>query len=143
MVHRDLKLQNILLASKDSYDIRVADFGFSSFFDPKKGFTEIVGTPMFMAPELLKEEQYDEKVDIWSIGIITYMLLSGRAPFSGKTKKDMHNLILATEINVNKKYFDEISSEAKDFIKKCCTKNQINRPTAADLLKHPWIVKQM
>ena len=78
MVHRDLKLQNILLDQKGSFDIKVTDFGFSSFFDPKKGLNDIVGTPLFMAPELIKEQKYNEKVDIWSIGIMTYMLLCAK-----------------------------------------------------------------
>ena len=86
IAHRDLKLENILFTSKDknNLDVRVADFGFSSFFDPKEGFTDMMGTPMFMAPEMFKREKYNEKVDIWSIGILTYEFLVGKPPFESR-----------------------------------------------------------
>ena len=85
IVHRDLKPENILLTSKDlkAFDCKITDFGFACFFEPTKGLEISLGSAMYMSPELIKRDNYNEKVDIWSIGIITYMLLSGRAPFSG------------------------------------------------------------
>jgi len=76
-----------------------------------------------MAPELIKQVKYNEKVDIWSIGIITYMLLSGRAPFSGSTKEKMKLAIVTKEIDLTKSYFNNVSQDAKDFIKAACNKD--------------------
>ena len=91
VTHRDLKPENILLESKDlnSLDIKISDFGFSCFFDPTKGLNLVLGTPLYMAPEIILRKNYNEKVDIWSIGIITYMLLSGQSPYNGKTKEQI------------------------------------------------------
>ena len=88
VTHRDLKPENILLESKnvDTLDVKIADFGFSCMFDPEIGLDLVLGSPLYMAPEIIKGEVYNEKVDIWSIGVITYMLLSGRNPFPGRTK---------------------------------------------------------
>lgn len=96
IIHRDLKPENILLESKkvDNFDIKISDFGLSCFFDPKKGLGDHVGSPSYMAPEIIKGEKYNEKVDIWSIGVITYILLTGRLPFNGKTPDEKKRLIV-------------------------------------------------
>jgi calcium-dependent protein kinase len=88
LTHRDLKPENILLESKDmeKLDVKIADFGFSCIFDPEEGLDLVLGSPLYMAPEIIQNQVYNEKVDIWSIGVITYMLLSGSNPFPGKTK---------------------------------------------------------
>ena len=85
ITHRDLKPENILLESKDknNLDIKISDFGFSCFFDPQKGLDLVLGSPLYMAPEIILNKNYNEKVDIWSIGVISYMLLTGRNPFPG------------------------------------------------------------
>lgn len=85
ITHRDLKPENILLESKDNnnLDIKISDFGFSCFFDPEKGLELVLGSPLYMAPEIILNKTYNEKVDIWSIGVISYMLLTGRNPFPG------------------------------------------------------------
>jgi serine/threonine protein kinase len=75
-----------------------------------------LGSPMFMAPELFARKSYNEKVDIWSIGIITYMLLSGCAPFDGKDQKAVERQVLHKEVNLETRYIKHISIEAKDFI---------------------------
>ena len=90
-----MKPENILLESKDvnNLTVKISDFGFSCFFDPEKGLDLVLGSPLYMAPEIIKISEnkaakgtYNEKVDIWSIGVITYMLLTGRNPFPGKSK---------------------------------------------------------
>lgn len=84
-----MKPQNILLASrnKDCFDIKIADLGFAKKFDKKEGMDTCLGTPLYMAPELVKEQKYSEKVDVWSLGVIVYQLLSGVTPFDGKNLK--------------------------------------------------------
>ena len=70
-------------------NIRIADFGFSCIFDPTFGLDLILGSPLYMAPEIIKGYTYNEKVDIWSTGVITYMLITGKNPYPGKSKKDI------------------------------------------------------
>jgi calcium-dependent protein kinase len=96
VTHRDLKPENILLESKnlDNLEVKIADFGFSCVFDPHDGLKTVLGSPLYMAPELVKAEGYDSKVDIWSIGVISYMLLSGRSPFPGQDKKQINHMIV-------------------------------------------------
>ena len=86
-MHRDLKPENILL--DDTYDnlnIKLTDFGFARYFDPSEGSDTQLGSPIYMAPEIIKGKNYNSKVDIWSLGIITYFLLSGRPPFRGRSR---------------------------------------------------------
>lgn len=75
------------MVSKDvsNLDLKITDFGFSCFYDPKQSMTMALGSPLFMAPEVLAQESYTEKVDIWSIGVIAYNLLTGKYPFSGSS----------------------------------------------------------
>lgn len=89
-MHRDLKPENILLESDevDDLDIKLSDFGFATYFKPDgEGESLHCGSPLYMAPEILNFEEYNERVDIWSTGVIAYILLSGTAPFYGSDKK--------------------------------------------------------
>ena len=88
-MHRDLKPENILLEDTYEYDkIKLIDFGESVSFEKGKPQTDVVGTPYYIAPEVLKKS-YDEKCDMWSIGVITYILLSGTPPFGGRNEKQI------------------------------------------------------
>lgn len=89
IIHRDIKPENILMESSDpsNLNIKITDFGFAKFYDPSKGGLEdTLGSPLYMAPEIIKKVPYDEKVDVWSIGVIAYIILTGRPPFLGKIK---------------------------------------------------------
>ena len=96
ITHRDIKPDNILVdrsqGDKDEITVKVIDFGISCQFDPKKKLTLGVGTPYYVAPEVLVKE-YDEKVDIWSAGVILYILLSGQAPFDGRNNTEIYTKI--------------------------------------------------
>ena len=94
-----------------------------------------------MAPEIHRRQQYNEKVDIWSTGVITFMLISGRNPFPGKSKKDVKQQILFKNIDLNKPYFSNASKNVKDFILKALNRNIDARWSAEQLLQHPWIVE--
>ena len=87
IVHRDLKPENILLVSKNQkiFSLKLADFGFAKKLRHNKKETRRCGSPYYMAPELVSGKPYDFKADIWSIGVITYLLLSGKPPFEGET----------------------------------------------------------
>ena len=89
IVHRDLKPENILLEQNKEYDqIKIIDFGTSLVYDPSKQLDEKLGTPYYIAPEVLNKS-YNSKCDIWSVGVITYILLSGQPPFNGENDKDI------------------------------------------------------
>ena len=105
-------------------EIRVADFGLSCFFNPNEGLDLNVGSPVFMAPELVKNQNYNEKVDIWSTGVIVYQLLSGKVPFEtfGEIKEEPLKFPYAD--------FPEISSMAIDFISKCLNRDVSKRHNA-------------
>lgn len=140
-----MKPENILLDSKNKkvLDVKISDFGFSCFFDPQQGLDLVLGSPLYMAPEIIKKQKYNEKVDIWSSGIIMYMLLTGRNPFPGKSKEEVKQMIVTKELDFNKSYFMKISAECKDFLTKALTKKVEERWSAEQLLKHPWLVNQI
>lgn len=99
-VHSDIKPENILLEHSDTnnLNVKITDFGFACFFQPEKTINDVLGSPLYMAPEIILEKPYDHKVDIWSIGVITYILLSGRPPFKGRTKQEIFKSILQGEL---------------------------------------------
>lgn len=80
-----MKPQNVLLESNedDKYEIKIADFGFSCFYDPNSGLETVLGSALYMAPELVKKEKYNEKVDVWAIGMMACLILTGEPPFPG------------------------------------------------------------
>lgn len=151
ITHRDLKPENILLESKDvdQLGVKIADFGFSCFFDPEKGLDLVLGSPMYMAPEIIKigwnreaKLTYNEKVDIWSVGVISFMLLTGRNPIQGQGKEQVKNFIVNGEIRFDKPYFKTISKEAIDFLKCALNKSVEDRYSAKQLLDHPWLLNK-
>ena len=78
----------------DNITLKLTDFGFATFLNPAKGETQVLGSPLYMAPEIVSQQTYNSKVDIWSIGVLTHILLSGCPPFFGKTKQDIYKSIL-------------------------------------------------
>lgn len=104
ITHRDIKPENILLVSDqvNNFDIKIADLGFACQVQ-ENGLDLVLGTPLYMAPELVRHQKYTEKVDVWSLGIITYQLLSGRTPFDGKNIKKINHNILYKEVKFPEK----------------------------------------
>ena len=142
IMHRDLKPENILLESEkvDNLNIKLSDFGFATYYQPNgEGESLQCGSPLYMAPEIIKNEDYTEKVDIWSTGVITYILLSGRPPYGGKKKEEIYRSIKTSELNFSDPLWKKISGSAIDFIRQALNRNQQDRPSAQTLLDHPWI----
>lgn len=117
IVHRDLKPENILLESSKEFDeIKIIDFGTSLVYDPAKALEEKLGTPYYIAPEVLNKS-YSNKCDIWSIGVIVYILLSGVPPFNGSSDQEIMRKVRAGKFSFDEKCWQKISERAKDFIR--------------------------
>ncbi|CAI5707301.1 unnamed protein product [Peronospora effusa] len=143
VVHRDLKPENLLLSSADDdADIKLADFGFAkkaAIQSRDVGLSTACGTPGYVAPEILMSKPYGKEVDIWSIGVITYILLCGYPPFHHDNQGMLFRLIKAGRYEFDSPYWDDVSVEAKDLISKMLILAPTERWTARQLLDHPWI----
>jgi calcium/calmodulin-dependent protein kinase I len=142
IAHRDLKPEN-LLCSEDPgftpYRIVIADFGLSKSFQSDNLETSC-GTPEYVAPEVISAEgTYDKQVDMWSIGVITYVLLCGFSPFFSSTQTALFQKILKVDYSFPNPEWSQVSEQAKDFIRKLLVKDPHKRATPADCLKHPWL----
>lgn len=136
ILHRDIKLENILLDDKGH--IKIADFGVGKQIKPGQTLYDQCGTPAYIAPEIIAEEGYDRgTVDMWSSGVVLFAMLYGNVPFKGADMKDLHKQI----IDANYELKDEISAEARDLIKGLLTRNPKKRLTVDQALKHPWLAK--
>ena len=141
IVHRDLKPENILLEQNKEFDqIKIIDFGTSLVYDPERNLDEKLGTPYYIAPEVLNKN-YNHKCDIWSCGVITYILLSGMPPFNGQSDTDIMKKVREGQVSFEDRIWQTISENAKSFIKFLLTYDAEARPSAADALKHPWITE--
>ena len=142
IVHRDLKPENILFENKRKFsEIKLIDFGLSRKCLNDDDLKSIVGTPYYVAPEVL-EGIYNEKCDVWSIGIIAYSLLNGSPPFVAKDKKRIFEKIKKDSIIFPLEKFSFISERAKKFILRALTKNPKKRPTSIELLKDKWLEEE-
>uniref|UniRef100_A0A8C5MQC1 Serine/threonine-protein kinase 17B n=1 Tax=Leptobrachium leishanense TaxID=445787 RepID=A0A8C5MQC1_9ANUR len=140
VVHLDLKPQNILLTSCNPLgDIRIVDFGLSRQVDRIKEVREILGTPEYVAPEVLNYEPISTATDMWSVGVLTYVMLTGESPFLGDTKQETFLNISQVNVDYSQEVFAGISEQAVDFIKSLLLKNPRERARAEQCLKHPWL----
>ncbi|KAI4388365.1 hypothetical protein MLD38_000699 [Melastoma candidum] len=136
---RDLKPENFLLSSKDEKAVlKATDFGLSVFIEEGKVYRDIVGSAYYVAPEVLRRS-YGKEIDIWSAGVILYILLCGVPPFWAETEKGIFDAILRGEIDFESKPWPTISSSAKDLVRRMLTKDPKKRITSAQVLDHQWI----
>ena len=145
IIHRDLKPENILIeseeeANKEFFTVKIIDFGTSGKLKNGEMFNLNVGTPLYISPEVLNNK-YNEKCDIWSCGVIMYMMLSGQPPFKGDNDEEIYQSIKEGKYNFDDEQWDEISSDAKDLIKNLLIKDINKRYSAKQALSHPWITK--
>ncbi|XP_007902299.1 serine/threonine-protein kinase 33 [Callorhinchus milii] len=151
IVHRDLKLENILVKSNDNADdndlklnIKVTDFGLSVLRDGagvggKSMLQDTCGTPLYMAPEIMNNYDYSQQCDIWSIGIIMYTLLCGQAPFTAKSQEKLYEEIRKGELDFSHSCLKSISESAHCVLKGLLIVDPAHRMTASELLDHHWI----
>ena len=143
IAHRDIKPENILLTGEDdNTDIRLMDFGLSKIVGPNQKCTEPYGTLTYCAPEIIVDKPYIKTVDSWSLGVMTYLMLSGSLPFTGKNEKEIAKSVVYNKVDFNKKpIWKEISKEAKDFINKLLEKDLKKRIDMKNALEHSWFKK--
>ncbi|CAD8086610.1 unnamed protein product [Paramecium primaurelia] len=141
IVHRDLKPENVIFVNQDpNSQLKVIDFGTSRKFDKKKSMSKDIGTPFYVAPEVLNH-QYDEKCDLWSCGIILYVLLCGYPPFTGRTVHQVLERVKQGVFIFESRDWEDISKEAKSFISKLLRVDPKRRLSAREALDDPWLVK--
>lgn len=143
IAHRDLKPENILSAGEgESEIVKIADFGFSKSFggpDEAQRLMTSCGSPGYVAPEILTAESYDQAVDMWSIGVIVYILLSGYPPFYADSAPALFKKIMDVKYDFDDFVWDDISDSAKDLIRNLLVKDPKKRFTASQCLEHPWV----
>ncbi|XP_074285971.1 serine/threonine-protein kinase PEPKR2-like [Silene latifolia] len=136
VVHRDIKPENVLLTSSGS--LKLADFGLAVRISIGQSLSGVVGTPAYVAPEVLSGE-YSEKVDIWSAGVLLHALLLGVLPFQGSSLEACFESIKNVDLDFNGGLWMSVSQPARDLIARMLTRDVSARPSADDILKHPWI----
>lgn len=141
-MHRDLKPENLLLDQKKKVGgklhIKLIDFGTSTLFDPKKKANGKFGTPYYIAPEILSKSHYTEKCDLWSAGVIMYIILCGYPPFNGNNDNAVLEKVMKGVFEFPIEDWNIVSPEAKDLIEKMLTKDEFRRISAEAALQHPW-----
>ena len=140
IIHRDIKPENILITEDvNGYPtIKLIDFGLSRLLAPNDKCTIPCGTLGYVAPEVLTATGYSFEVDVWSIGVVLYLMLRGLLPFESKDNKELVRMTLAAKIVLKDVYWDKISLEAKDIVYKLLDPSPKTRITTEDILKHPW-----
>uniref|UniRef100_A0A8B9JZA4 Protein kinase domain-containing protein n=1 Tax=Astyanax mexicanus TaxID=7994 RepID=A0A8B9JZA4_ASTMX len=141
VVHRDLKPENLLYAtSAPDAPLKIADFGLSKIIDDQVTMKTVCGTPGYCAPEILRGCAYGPEVDMWSVGVITYILLCGFEPFfDDRGDQYMFKRILNCEYEFVSPWWDNVSLNAKDLVKKLIVQDPKKRLTTLQALQHPWV----
>ena len=143
IIHRDLKPENILMTDeKDDADIRLLDFGLGKIIGPNEFCTEPFGTFSYAAPEVLLEKPYNFKADLWTIGVITYLLLAGFLPFDDEnSEKEIARQTVYEPTPFPNSIWGNISKEGRSFVDNLLEKDPKNRMTIKQVLEHPWLQK--
>jgi len=135
-------MENIIV-EEDTRSIKLIDFGFACLFDPAEGMCDTVGTTMYMAPEVILKKKYNQSSDMWSIGIVTYILLTGLFPFPFDSMGDIKELSeKITKGQFNRQYLRTLSVEGVQFVCNLLQTDSTNRYSASEALTHPWILQQ-
>jgi calcium-dependent protein kinase len=139
VVHRDLKPENFVFKSKDeNAEIKLIDFGLSAFFKPKESLDELVGTPLYWAPEVFLQD-YNKEVDTWAIGVIMYVLLCGEYPFYDEDDAQLARLVCKAEVTFDQDIWKSVSDGAKSCIKRLLHVDPKKRPLPEEILEEGWL----
>ena len=148
IAHRDIKPENIMLLPKADRDrgdfVELCDFGFARLFDEAAGMMmSTCGTPEYVAPEVLKHTGYSASCDVWSMGVVLYVMLSGYTPFYSDNTSKLFKQIMNGKFQMPASEWGAISDDAKDLVRQMLTVDPHKRITAKGSLQHPWIVKNL
>ncbi|KAK2971316.1 hypothetical protein RJ640_001342 [Escallonia rubra] len=139
VMHRDLKPENFLLVDqKEDSLLKTIDFGLSVFFKPGEKFNDVVGSPYYVAPEVLRK-RYGPEADVWSAGVIVYILLSGVPPFWAESEQGIFEQVLHGDLDFESDPWPTISDSAKDLVRRMLVRDPKRRLTAHEVLCHPWV----
>ena len=140
IVHRDLKPENVLMVeNSESGEVKLIDFGLSKIIGPTQTCNEPYGTLSYVAPEVLLQKPYDKAVDVWSLGIILFLLLGGALPFDDDEDREIARQTIYEKVDFSYKTWDVVSSQAKDLITKMLEKDKKKRIKLEEVLQHDWI----
>merc|ERR1719398_640761 len=142
IAHLDIKPQNIVLMSEfPNCEIKLCDLEVSRVIQEGEEIKEIIGTPDYVAPEILAYEPISLAADIWSLGVLAYVLLTGFSPYGGDTDQETLRNIASATLDFPAELFEGVSEEAKDFIADCLKRKPEQRPTVSECFHHPWIAQ--
>jgi len=140
IVHRDLKPENILFADRETTDsVLITDFGLAKLANEGAALKTACGTPNYVAPEILRQQGYNKEVDVWSLGVIAFILLCGYPPFYNESDAVLFEMIMKGHFEFDERYWKHISAEAKGLIKGMLEVKPERRLTTQQVLDHPWI----
>ncbi|CAH1796944.1 unnamed protein product [Owenia fusiformis] len=140
VVHRDLKPENLLYENNaDDSKLKIADFGLSKVVSAEVQMQTVCGTPGYCAPEVLLGRKYTSAVDLWSVGVITYILLCGYEPFYCEQEADMYKKIIKCDYEFHESWWSDVSENAKDLVRKLLVTDPEKRLTAREALQHQWV----
>lgn len=143
IVHRDIKADNYLFKTTEAdSDMKLTDFGLSKYFQPGSKMHSMVGTPFYVAPEVVEKRGYNEKIDLWSIGVVFYMLVTAEFPFRGITNNQTFDRIKRGEYSMTaSKQLMSMSQEGKALLKKLLERDPAIRVSAREALRDPWFTR--
>ncbi|CDF36810.1 Serine/threonine-protein kinase [Chondrus crispus] len=142
IAHRDVKLENLLCANTTwPLNVKLADFGFANYVSKtdEPMLSSFVGTPYYIAPEMLRGSPHGQAVDVWASGVVLYILLSGKFPFGGKNESEYYQRVLSKEAYFPNEEWSNVSEDAKNLVRGMLCKDPRRRLTAEQCLKHPWM----
>ncbi|CAF0710394.1 unnamed protein product [Brachionus calyciflorus] len=149
IVHRDLKLENILIkefdTDSDNFLVKITDFGLSSQRDSvgtESMFDDYCGTPLYMAPEIIDNNPYSQLCDVWALGIIMFFILTSHSPFTAENESRLREQIRNAEINTSSNHYINLSPEAKDCLNRMIKVNPAHRITSSELFNHAWFLNK-
>ena len=144
IVHRDLKPGNIMITQQNDFGIiKIMDFGLSKIVSPSEKMIEGYGTLSYVAPEVLLRTPYNKEVDIWSMGVILYYMLSGNLPFRGMKQQEVAEKIIYEDLEFDDDEWETKTQKVQDLISRCLEKNPKDRITIDEFIEHPWFKKKM